>query len=107
MLTQDDERKIGEIVATEILKSQPQNCACGPDATRRIGHFLGMMRDLGERGDADNGIERLRDTIRLSSRIQRISTKIGYLVLTFFVMAILGLAWAIGKFGIMAWLGRG
>lgn len=64
MLSADDERKIGEIVAKEIAKSQPQGCACGPDASMQIGHFLGMMRDLGERGSADNGIERLRDTIK-------------------------------------------
>ena len=75
---------VREAVKEELKSSPACMCNLGPNAQRELGHFMGMVKDVGN-GDHSRGVEVLRDNhrmlTRLRAKVDRMSQGIAWLII--------------------------
>ena len=83
-LSEEDKKDIADIV-TSTMKA---GCICGlsHDAQGEMGHFMGMVRDVGD-GSHSKGIEILRENLSFFMRYKRRGEKIGLAIVTLFTVS--------------------
>lgn len=87
---------VQEAVALAISKHNP--CACGltPQVQAEVGHFFGMVRDVGA-GDICNGVEIMRDNASFIKCVRGGVNKLSWVVASVIVAGVIafmgGLVW--------------
>ena len=81
-----------------LINDDTHKCRLGlnPKDISDFGHYIGMMRDLGE-GSMDKGIEIIRDNHKWIKKQREVGNKISICILTTFIITIisgiLGAVW--------------
>lgn len=97
------------IVAVEkALEKKEVSCACNlpPEARRELGHFMGVLRNMGGEGSEGypRGIEIFRENHQFVQRCQRVCERTGSLIWGALILGILGILGTITTKGFVAWL---
>lgn len=81
-LTNDDREWITQLLRNNL-------CACGLDSEeqKRLGHFMGMIRDIGD-GSQDKGIENMRVGFAALNRMRHVGEKVGVAIVILIVTAL-------------------
>jgi hypothetical protein len=93
-IAEDDLKRISIVIAEQIRAQFDKGCLCGlkPHALSEMGHFWGMMEDVGD-GKPEKSVEALRTVIRTQRRIEMASSKAAIVVVTVVATAACYGAW--------------
>ncbi len=81
-LNDQDRRDIAAIVSAALAEHSGK-CSCGLDplAAKEMGHFMGMVKDIGGGKDIGQGIEAMRDGFKQLRGLSAIANKVGWIFL--------------------------
>jgi len=85
------EEDLKRVVKAAIKEEMRESCMCGltHDAQLEMGHFMGMVRDVGN-GSHSAGVEVIREDLKFLSRYKKRGEKIGLVIVTFICLSLAG-----------------
>ena len=90
----NDEARIKDLTVGEFNKVvqkavKEHRCPIPADAAEEVGHFFGMVEDIGE-GDIRKGIEAVREHHKFIKSMSSVRNKIGTVIITLITLTVGG-----------------
>jgi len=110
-MTPEQLEQIVTAAVEKAMKGKEISCACGlsPEAQRELGHFMGVLKNMGGEGAEGyaKGAEVFRENNRFIMRWRHACERTGGIILMAIVLGACGVGASIAGMGFWEWIGRG